>query len=173
MGRSYQVSWSALERQSRAQLYLPPGCGGLGDGSKLLCVHEPVGSPQIRVIQCIEELAAELEPHAFRNPKVARQRQIQSLQPRTVNGVAPNVTEGIRRRSCKCCGIEPLCGTVRPRPKNRRSGIVGANGILTQRCAGIGGISEYRDGQWEPRLNLIHRRELPVFGCRARPSELV
>src|SRR5262249_48931918 len=105
--------------------------------------------------------------------KLARQRQIQSLHPRTVNGVAPDVTESVRRRSCKCCRVEPLCGIVRPGSKNRRSGVVGANGVLTQRSTGIGRVSEYRDGEWEAGLNLIHRRELPVFGYRARPSELV
>ena len=52
---------SGLERKPRAQLYLASRSRSLCNRSKLGRIHEAVRRAQVRVVECIEELPAELD----------------------------------------------------------------------------------------------------------------
>src|SRR6185437_565510 len=141
--RSWCFPTTQLERQTCTQLNLASRSCRLGDRSKLRRIHEAIRRPQVRMIQRIEELAAELELRALGDGEIASQGKVQSLHSRSVYRVSAYVTEGECRRSGECCPVEPLgCGTS-ARPKDWLTGIVGAIRIFAQRRSGVGGIAKH------------------------------
>src|SRR5581483_432916 len=64
------------ERQPCAKLNFPSRRCALRDRAELWRVYEAVRRAEICMIQGIEELAAKLKLHSFRNAEVAYQRQI-------------------------------------------------------------------------------------------------
>ena len=60
-----------LERNSCAELNLPPRSGGFSDGAELRRIDEAVWRSEIDVIQSVEKLRAELKPKSFTQSELA------------------------------------------------------------------------------------------------------
>ena len=76
--------------------------------------------------------------------------EIQSLPAWAVDGVAAHVATGECRRRSKSSGIEPPIGCPGVRVKNRCSGVVCTNRILTQQRARVRSITKDRDRKRKP-----------------------
>src|SRR5262245_25203942 len=103
----YREATDFLERQPRAQLDLPPRSGGLRDRAELRSVHKSIRCAQVRVVEAVEEFAAELEPHSFGNAKVANHREVKSLGSRPVDRVSTHIPKREGGRRHKRGGVEP------------------------------------------------------------------
>lgn len=167
---AHQEKRVPLKRQPRAQLDLPTRSGGLRDRAKLRRIHEAVGRAQVGVIEAIKEFAAKLESHSFGNSKVANYREVKSLRSGPVDRVSTNISKGEGGRSDKRGGVEPAARRLRARSKLVLAGGVGANGILSQHCAGIRGVAEHRNGKRETGLHLIYGRNVPISRDRIGES---
>jgi hypothetical protein len=144
-----------LERDANAQLNLAAWSGRFGDRPKLRRVHEAIGYAEIDVIERVEEFGPELQLHFFGQAELALQGEIEALHSGAINRIAPQVAEGKCRWRGEGRRVEPTVGTASARTEDRLAGVIGADWILTQQRAGIGGVAEDRNREWEPALNLI------------------
>src|SRR6266568_1612805 len=102
-----------LERKSRTQLNLSARSRRLCDRSELRCIHKTIRSSQVRVVQSVEELAAELEHRSLGQVEVADQRQVERLQSRTIHRVPSHIAKRVSRRRCKRSPIHPTRSSAR------------------------------------------------------------
>src|SRR5579859_371115 len=65
-------------------------------------------TPEVRVVDHVEELRAELQLLAFRDPEVLKQRGINIQLARRAEGVAPYISVAPERRIGKSSRIEPV-----------------------------------------------------------------
>ena len=87
-----------LERHPRAQLNFPSRRHGHRDRAELRSIHKPVRSAQVDLIERIEGLPPKLKAGLLGETERARQREVESLQGRTVNRVPSSIAKGVRGR---------------------------------------------------------------------------
>ena len=87
-----------LEAEPCAELNFASRGRNLGDAAKAGCVHKPVWSAEVGVIERVEELCACLEVCFLSHREVASDSQIHADQRGTVHGIAAHVAIGIGRR---------------------------------------------------------------------------
>src|SRR5262249_42241790 len=78
-----------------------------GDLSEVPILPIVVGSRELRRIEQVEALEAELQLNSFLDRKILEERQIQGLSRRSGVGLQPQVAAGQRRRRAHRAGIEP------------------------------------------------------------------
>src|SRR5437764_453980 len=103
-----------LERDPRAQLELTSRRGCLSDRAELWCIHEPVWSTEIRVIEGVERLATEFKSEGFAQGKRAHHGEIKSSHAGSVDGVASNIAKRERRWSAEGGWVKPLTRVLCP-----------------------------------------------------------
>src|ERR1043165_6066147 len=157
-----QVRRGYSEREAQAELNLSSGRRGLGDGAELRRVDEAVRRAEVRVVQGVEELGAELEAHLLGDGELALQREVERLEAGAVDGVAAHVAEGEGGGRGEGRGVEPLRGGVRAGAEDGLARVVGADGVLAEKCSGVGRVAEDRDGEGVAALRLEERGEMPV-----------
>jgi len=102
-----------LQTDPRTQLDLPARRGRFGDAAELRGIYKAVRRPQIRVIESVKELGAELEAGLFGDAKVTNERKIERLPcgntDRTGYGIAGNVSQPERPG----LGVQEAAGQAR------------------------------------------------------------
>src|SRR5690242_6778852 len=63
---------------------------------------------QLRVVEGIKRLAAQLESHALRDVEILEERNIPVVDSRATQNIAPRVTHRSVERACKCERVVPL-----------------------------------------------------------------
>src|SRR4051812_14478169 len=86
---------SSLEQQFEPQLRLPHRCvrGERRDGADRGRSHLRRGLAEVRVVEDVEELSAELQLDLLANPEVLEQREVEILETGSADGVASRVPE--------------------------------------------------------------------------------
>src|SRR5205823_10342950 len=102
-----------LEREARAELNFTARSGRLCDCAELRRVDEAVGRAEVRVVQGVKELRAELEPYLLRHRELALQGEVERLPAGAVDCVASDVAEGEGGGCRERRGVEPTVGGVR------------------------------------------------------------
>src|SRR5215470_3393104 len=161
-GGTYQEATIPLERQPRTQLDLTAGSGRLGDRAKLRRVHEAVGRAQVRVIEAVEELAAELKLHSFSNAKVADHCQVQRLSSRSIDRISAYIAKCKGGWSHEGGGVEPASCGLCAGTKLILAGGAGTNWVLTKHRSGIRRVAKNGDCKRKTGLHLIDRGNVPI-----------
>src|SRR6185503_4188347 len=151
-----------LERNSCAELNLPPRSGGFGDGAELRRIDEAVWRTEIDIVQSVEKLCAELEPKSFTQSELAHDCHVECLQSRSVERISPHISKREGRRCCESRWTKLLGGGVGARPEDGLARGVGTNWVLAKNRARVGRVAKHRNGKRKPGLRLIHSRQLPV-----------
>src|SRR5271166_5066355 len=131
-----------LEHISHAQLYLPRRLGSIGiRGEDLAEAGRPEhmgGNVKVRMVEQVEEIAAELEPVSLRPERDAfRESEIEIGEPRTCENISSFRSKRAGRR-CERALVEPALG---------RSHLIGRNASLgDSRLAHRIGIRGYWTG---------------------------
>src|SRR5262249_43637262 len=94
--------------------------------------------------------------------KLAHYGHVQGLLSRSVNRVPPHISKREGRWRGKGRRVEPCAGISRVRSKDGMACVVGADGILTQKRARVGGVAKHRNRKRETGLCLIDCRYPPV-----------
>ena len=169
-----EITWDgALERQPRAELGFATGVHGHGDGSKLRLVHKAVGGSIIGVVQGVEQFPANLHVQRFQQAKLAGQGNIRNLHSRTFHGITSGIAEGVGGRSDEGGGIEPLHGIMGAGAEHGLPRVIGADGIFTQRGAGVCRVAKHRDREGHSRLRLVNRGQFPMVREAVHPPLLL
>src|SRR5215207_554153 len=103
----------SLEEQLRAELYVARVARG-GDAPERGRAEEVVGQVQVRVVEEVEELRAQLQAHALAERSVLHERRVDVVITRPRHDVAPGVAERARRGEREGRRVEPLLRRARP-----------------------------------------------------------
>src|SRR5258708_19954217 len=122
------------------------------------------------MVEGVEKFGAELELGALSYVEGTRKREIQGLHAGAVDGVAAHIAESEGGRSREGSWVKPLRGGGRAGGKNRLTGEIGANGLFAEDGAGVGGITENGNGEWESALDLVDGGEIPIAGNRVQQA---
>ena len=106
------------------------------------------------MVEGVEEFATGFEVEAFVQVEAADDGEVHGLHAGTADGVSAGVAEVVGGRRAEGRGIEPGAGGAGAWAKDGLPGHVGADGIFTERGAGVGGVAEDRDGHGEAALDL-------------------
>ena len=145
----YELAVRSLEGEAGAELDLSSWRRDLSDRAKAGGIDEAVGCSQIGVVESVEELTTGFKLEPLRQVEDADETEVHGLRAGAVHRVAPYVAESIRSRGRERGGIEQGHRVARAVAEDGLTCIVGANGVLANRGAGVRHIAKNRNGQRE------------------------